>query len=213
MCWSRPSARHMSRMTPPWVTMMWRPVSRSERKAWTRALSSVTDSPPGATNWSKSVSDWRWVGESWFQAAPSSSPKSSSRSRASAPGTSSTETAKPSPSSTRTSPDQDPPHSTSPSPPGHHIPLYNNADAARFGWATPPNRYQRLGLLCDAYGAPLTPALLDDVATWHHMTIATARWADHNPTHPAARPWLKVNINGVEADQHWLRYHAQELLA
>lgn len=95
----------------------------------------------------------------------------------------------------------------------HHIPLYNDGDAALFGWATPPNRYHRLRLLCDAYGLALTPALLDDVATWHHMTIATARWAHRNPTHPAARPWLKVNINGVEADRHWLRYHAQELLA
>lgn len=63
---------------------MWRPGSRSARKAWTRAFSSMTDSPPGATNWSKSLSHWRWVGESWFQAAPSSSPKSSSRSRVSA---------------------------------------------------------------------------------------------------------------------------------
>ncbi len=94
----------------------------------------------------------------------------------------------------------------------HHVPLYADDDARRFGWEPPVDRRHRLRVLCQAYGSRVTVELLDDVALWQEMTIATVRWAHTRPDDPAARPWLKVDIAGVESDRRWLARHRRTLL-
>lgn len=95
----------------------------------------------------------------------------------------------------------------------HHVPLYDDDDAARFGWAPPPDRARRLRLLCDAYGRPLHDGLLDDVARWHDVNDAMVTWARAHPAEAAARPWIKVDLDGVERDRRWLRANRAALLA
>lgn len=94
----------------------------------------------------------------------------------------------------------------------HHVPLYDDGDAARFGWDRPPRRAHRLRLLCDAYGHPLDAALLDDVARWHDVNEAVVRWSRRHPHEPAARPWIKVDLDGVARDRRWLAQHRSALL-
>lgn len=94
----------------------------------------------------------------------------------------------------------------------HHVPLYDDDDAARFGWTPPPDRGRRLRLLCEAYGAPVTASLLDDVARWHDVNDQVVTWARRHPDDPAARPWTKVDLAGVQRDRRWLAANGAELL-
>lgn len=94
----------------------------------------------------------------------------------------------------------------------HHVPLYDDHDARWFGWETPVDRAERLRVLCEAYGAAVTAGLLDDVALWQKMTVAMVRQARRQPDRPGSRPWLKVNLEGVESDRRWLARHRDSLL-
>jgi hypothetical protein len=94
----------------------------------------------------------------------------------------------------------------------HLVPLRSDEIARESGFLDEPSRLQRLGLLCETYGA-FEPRDLIDAVFEHHARDRerTITWGAQG-----REPWKRFLtddlLDTIEADESWLRGHADQLL-